>query len=194
MAYIVDAVGLDCPKPVILTKKAADAGEKEILVKVDNEVAVSNVMRFFESRGYGAERSDGEGFFSVKGVKQSEGGGRPKESAAAEWAVLFLSDKVGEESGGLGDALMKSCLSALAQNDSPPSVIALMNRGVLMALPENSTCDTLAELEKKGVRILVCGVCAKHFGVTEKVKVGVISNMFEITESVFGSAKPVVMG
>jgi hypothetical protein len=33
-----------------------------------------------------------------------------------------------------------------------------------------------------------------HFGITENIRVGVISNMFEITEAVFGTSKPIVIG
>ena len=69
-----------------------------------------------------------------------------------------------------------------------------MNEGVRMALKESSARDTLAALEAKGVRILVCGTCTKHFGITDQVTVGVISNMFEISEAIFGASKPIVLG
>ena len=69
-----------------------------------------------------------------------------------------------------------------------------MNDAVMMAIGDSSSLDYLKELSDKGVKILVCGTCTKHFGVTEDIKVGVISNMFEITEAVFGAAKPIVLG
>jgi selenium metabolism protein YedF len=193
MARVVDAVGLDCPKPVILTKEAVDSGEPELLVKVDNEVAVSNVTRFLEGRGYTVKRTDEKGYMALEGVKSADNPEKP-EAKSADWGMLLLSNRIGHDSNGLGEVLMKSFLSAMEQNDNPPAVLGLMNDAVLMALPEGSTCDTLAELEKKGVRLLICGICTKHFGVTEKIKIGVISNMFEITEAIFGSAKPVVIG
>ncbi|HOM97487.1 MAG TPA: sulfurtransferase TusA family protein, partial [Acetomicrobium sp.] len=49
---VVDARGMICPKPVILTKQAIDSGEKEIEVLVDNDVSFQNVKRFHKSRGY----------------------------------------------------------------------------------------------------------------------------------------------
>ena len=89
---------------------------------------------------------------------------------------------------------MKAFIGTLPKADVPPAVIALMNEGVKMSLAENSVCDTLKALEARGVKILVCGTCAKHFGITERVAVGAISNMFEISESVFGAEKPIVLG
>lgn len=48
----VDAAGLSCPEPVILTKNAIAANPSEVLVVVDNNVAKENVTRFLESNGY----------------------------------------------------------------------------------------------------------------------------------------------
>ena len=89
---------------------------------------------------------------------------------------------------------MKGFLGTLVQRNPLPKVIALMNGAVLLTLPESSTADTLRDLEHLGVIILVCGTCTKHFAIDEKVSVGQISNMFEITETVFSTAKPIVIG
>ena len=48
----VDARGLSCPQPVLLTKKAVASGETEIEVLVDNVVPKENVTRFATSAGY----------------------------------------------------------------------------------------------------------------------------------------------
>lgn len=49
---IVDARGLDCPKPVILTKETVEKGCRSFAVWVDNEVAAANVARFLENKGF----------------------------------------------------------------------------------------------------------------------------------------------
>jgi sulfur relay (sulfurtransferase) complex TusBCD TusD component (DsrE family) len=41
----------------------------------------------------------------------------------------------------------------------------------------------------QGVEILVCGTCTNHFGITEKIGVGTISNMFDITEAMLGPSR-----
>ena len=107
--------------------------------------------------------------------------------------VLFTSDKIGSVSDGLGEVLMKSFLGTLVKSEKAPSVVALMNEAVHMAAESSSFCDHLSELRDRGT-LTVCGTCTKHFGITENIRVGVISNMFEITEAVFGTSKPIVIG
>lgn len=48
----IDARGMACPKPVILTKKAMDNGRKgeEICVLVDNTIAVENLRKLAASQ------------------------------------------------------------------------------------------------------------------------------------------------
>ncbi len=50
MSEIINAKGLACPQPVILTKKALEA-HNEITVLVDNTTAVENIKRFASSAG-----------------------------------------------------------------------------------------------------------------------------------------------
>ena len=67
---------------------------------------------------------------------------------------------------------MKSFLGTIAAADAPPAVIALMNGAVKLSLSSSSCSTTLKELEDRGVIVLVCGTCTKHFGVTDDVVVG----------------------
>lgn len=48
----IDARGLSCPEPVVLTKNEVDKNEKEIEVLTDTEVSKENVVRFLENSGY----------------------------------------------------------------------------------------------------------------------------------------------
>ncbi len=48
----VDARGLSCPQPVLMTKKALESGEKAYEVLVDNATAKENVTRFATNSGY----------------------------------------------------------------------------------------------------------------------------------------------
>ena len=54
MSVIVDAMGKQCPIPVVMAKKAlgelAVPGTLEVLV--DNQCSVENVTRFAENSGY----------------------------------------------------------------------------------------------------------------------------------------------
>jgi TusA-related sulfurtransferase len=52
MSDIVDARGLSCPQPVLLTLDTIQKGsDSEIFVLVDSETSVENVSRLAASRG-----------------------------------------------------------------------------------------------------------------------------------------------
>ncbi len=55
MAQLVDARGLSCPQPVLLTKKAIAAGQFPIEVLVDTVTSRENVRRMAEASGYRVE-------------------------------------------------------------------------------------------------------------------------------------------
>ncbi len=48
---IVDARGLSCPEPVLLTKKAVDKNKGSFKILVDNPTAYGNVQRFLTKAG-----------------------------------------------------------------------------------------------------------------------------------------------
>ncbi len=49
---IINACGLSCPQPVILTMNAMKNNPSSLQVSVDNNTAFENVKRLAESRGY----------------------------------------------------------------------------------------------------------------------------------------------
>ncbi len=189
---IVDARGLECPKPVIMTKEVVEKGCRELSVWIDNEVAASNVTRYLEGQGYRVKREDGDTTILLEAMMVTEA--KQGQYKSGTYGILFTSNYIGAESDGLGEVLMKAYLGTLVKKDLPPVTLGLMNSAVKMALKESSTYDSLVELADRGTLILICGTCTKHFGITDEIKVGVISNMFEITEAVFGTSKPIVIG
>ncbi len=66
----VDARGLLCPEPVVLTQRAVKDGPKELTVLVDAEAAKENVTRFAASRGYIVSVTDQSGEYSLLLTKQ----------------------------------------------------------------------------------------------------------------------------
>lgn len=194
----VNAVGKACPEPVIMTRAAVEKGAAELEVLVDNAVAVSNVTRFLEGQGFRVQHRENGGEFKLtarrEGAAVSAGsaaaaGPIPSKQGSARLAVLVAGKTLGREDKELGEVLIKGFLGTLSKLETPPAVLALMNEGVKLALPDASTCDHLKDLERAGTKILVCGTCTNHFGVTERVGVGTVSNMFEILEAVTGADK-----
>lgn len=52
---MVDARGLSCPMPVLMTQKAMKSGEDYYEVMVDSVTPCENVRRYAESQGYNVE-------------------------------------------------------------------------------------------------------------------------------------------
>ncbi|MDY6791376.1 MAG: sulfurtransferase TusA family protein [Thermodesulfobacteriota bacterium] len=65
MDTTVDAGGLSCPQPVLMTlNKIKEIQKGEILVKVDTDTSKENVSRAAESQGWEVAdiQKDGEGY------------------------------------------------------------------------------------------------------------------------------------
>lgn len=182
----------------MMTKKMIDTGEREIQVLVDNKVAVSNVTRMFEKMGYSVAQG-GEGTDLTVTGTGGDSAAQPAakdsdEGSLEDVAILVSGKELGKEDRELGEVLIKGFLGALAERDRPPRVVALMNEGVFLALDDHTALESLRQLEAKGTELLVCGTCTTHFGVTDRVGAGVVSNMFDISEALLGVARTVCLG
>ncbi|MBF4509666.1 MAG: sulfurtransferase TusA family protein [Aeromicrobium sp.] len=69
MVKEVDARGLSCPMPLMLTKKALEDGPAEVLVHADSGTSKQNVVGFLSDQGYTVSvEQDGEEY-RIKGVR-----------------------------------------------------------------------------------------------------------------------------
>lgn len=66
MPHKVDARGLSCPQPVVLTKKALEASDDDLEVLVDNTTARDNVLRFAKNAGCKTEIKNSEEDYIIK--------------------------------------------------------------------------------------------------------------------------------
>ena len=44
-------------------------------------------------------------------------------------------------------------------------------------------------MKERGTEILTCGTCLNHYGLTEKLAVGEVTNMYEITQRLMEAGK-----
>ncbi len=194
----IDAIGKACPTPVILTKKAIDSGAEDLTVAVDNEAAVGNLTRLGNTLGLtvNAERKDGNfavhfsGKAAVDPIAPAAQAEPACTAAGCGYAVFIGKDSVGGGEGELGYNLLKMALYTLAQGEAVPASILFMNSGVkLPAGEEQQVIDSLNELIAKGSEVLVCGTCLNFYGLTEQLKAGVVSNMYDILSRMQAAAK-----
>lgn len=196
MARQIDARGRPCPQPVLMTKKAVDAGETELEVIVDNEGAVQNVTRFAEKEGFTVKVEKVGSDFKLtlqkaSGTTQSSSDSQPAEIVCetGSWKinrgqVLYVkSEHIGRGSDELGGILVKSLFNTLAESSVFPEKIIFVNSGVKLVCEGSDLVETLKSIEGKGVELLACGTCLNYYGLSEKVLVGKVSNAFEILSS-----------
>ncbi len=65
----IDARGISCPQPVLMTKNALMNNPKEVEVTVDNATAKNNVERYFKQSGYSVSSKNVEDGFILYGKK-----------------------------------------------------------------------------------------------------------------------------
>ena len=74
-----------------------------------------------------------------------------------------------------------------------PETIIFFNAGVWLTLDDSPVIDDLRDLEANGMTILACGTCLNHFGITDRLAVGVVSNMYDIAETMLNAGKVVTL-
>lgn len=180
----IDAKGKACPQPVILAKKELDGGCKDLTVLVDNRAAVENLTRLGGSMGVTVSSGDAEGGFFVRFTGEAVHGSAPLISCAPSgngYAVFIGKEYVGAGDEILGGNLMKMAIYTLSQSDDVPAYILFMNGGVkLPAGEEPQVIENLHALIEKGTKVLVCGTCLNYYQLSDRLKVGVVSNMYDI--------------
>lgn len=188
----VNAMGDSCPIPVIKTKKAMQSltGPETIEVLVDNEIAVQNVTKMASSGG-GKVTSEKLGEKEYK-VTIAMGGAAVAADDAEETAcipdardnmvVVVSSDRMGSGNDELGKVLIKGFIYAVTQLDKLPKTMLFYNGGATLTCEGSDSLEDLKSLEAQGVEILTCGTCLNHYGLTDKLKVGEVTNMYVIAE------------
>lgn len=198
MKKTVDARGLACPQPVVLTIKAiADA--TEVTTIVDNQAAVENVTRLAHSKGCSvevSEKEDGtyltikrEGALSEPPVTEHVVVCSTAGAPAGPLVVFVPSDCFGSGPTELGERLMGAFFHSLLEVTPKPRTIIFMNSGVKLVVAGSRSLDDIKTLAAQGIDVLACGTCLSYFELTEKLAVGRVSNMYDIATALLEAGK-----
>ena len=197
----VNAMGDACPIPVVKTKNAIKALQQADSVKtlVDNEIAVQNLTKMADQKGYEVKSEKlREGEYEVimtireeqleKAAPETVPKSETEEIVCApdkrkkNTVVVLSSSTMGTGDEELGAVLMKGFIYALSQQDELPATILMYNGGAKIPCGESPSVEDLRSLEAQGVEILTCGTCLNHYGLTEQLQVGEVTNMYVIAE------------
>ena len=194
----LDCRGLTCPQPVIQTKEALDQGNHTLEVLVDNEASKGNVSRFGRSRNCEITVTDaGDGSWKI--LLQAGEEESPQEFDAEEFncaltagsglVYVISSASMGRGSDELGWALLQTYIQTIKDVQPLPAKILFYNEGVRLVAEESGALDALRALQEQGAEIFACGTCLDFFKLTSAIKVGQISNMYDIMSSVNSAAR-----
>ena len=202
MVKIIDCRGMACPLPVVNTKKCAEelsAGDV-LTVLIDNEIAVQNLSRFAEHKGFSvsAEKKAEKEYAVVMTIAGTAATEAKEEEVACVMdsrrkgmLVVLSANTMGSGDPKLGAALMKAFVFALTKQDQLPETILCYNSGAYLTCDGADTLEDLKLLESEGVTILTCGTCLDFYGLKEKLSVGGVTNMYDIVERMEGAASVV---
>ena len=176
----IDARGKPCPQPVLVAKKALKTGEP-FLILADGSGQAENIQRAVNRAGAQSTISNHDSYDSVEVIPAKSASGNRSNSNSGKLVVSVPQDSFG--SGGdreLEDVLCRAYFHTLTELDEGlPHTILFYDRGVFLTVHDSPILEDLRFLEQKGVTLLACGTCLKHFNLLEKHAVGSVSNMYE---------------
>lgn len=186
--FKIDAIGKACPLPVIETHKALKEHDAVETV-VDNQIATENLKKLAEDMGYTyvmTEESSThytvmiakDGAAKDKTVSPTQEDAKPQDS----YIVVINSPTMGVGEEALGKQLLKTFVYTLTEQDVLPETIIFYNGGVSFVTEDSDMLEDLKTLVSRGVQIYACGACLNYYGLTDKVAVGEITNMYRIVE------------
>ncbi|MCC3867798.1 sulfurtransferase-like selenium metabolism protein YedF [Terrisporobacter mayombei] len=192
----VNAIGDNCPIPVVKAKKAIDALTESAVVEVsvDNEIAVQNVTKMVSQKSLESTfEKVSENHFVIKVQCGEVVENKTTEEVVCtvekeeKMVVVLSSDKMGEGDEELGKVLIKGFVYAITQLDKYPKAVLLYNSGVKLSSEGSDSLEDLKALEENGVEILSCGTCLNFYNLQDKLQVGKVTNMYSIVEELAGA-------
>ncbi len=194
----VDALGDQCPIPVVKTKKALEELTEGGVVQthVDNEIAVQNLTKMAKQKALECSSEKIDDRHYVVTIK-TEGGMEPEEEQApvcipdarGNLVVAVDSATMGEGNDELGKVLMKGFIYALSQLEELPKTILFYNGGATITTEGSDSLEDLKSMEAQGVAIKTCGTCLNYYGLSDKLQVGEVTNMYDIVETLASASK-----
>ena len=195
----VECRGEQCPIPVVKTIKAIGEMKEADTVQthVDNETAVQNLTKLAESKGVAVKSEKIEDKHFVVTMEVTAPGAA---AAAEEPAVSCIPDRrgstvyafgtnvMGSGNDELGATLMKGFIYAVSQLEELPKTMLFYNGGVKLTTEGSASLEDLKSLQAQGVEILSCGTCLNFYGLSEKLAVGEVTNMYTIVEKLNGAS------
>ena len=184
----------------LIEEAVAANSDEELKVLIDGPSQAASITELLEAHGYNdVVPEDDEGLLFLIAAKKAE---LPPEPQAEEPPSLPQPPKlqtvpnsagvlISFKAGKYKPSFTQKFIFSLAEAQTRPDVIGLMNGAVSLACYDNPVCESLRKLESEGVRVLVSEACADRRGLTEALGAGSVAEMSEIIDAVMSCEKVV---
>ena len=200
---VLDVIGLQCPIPLIETKKALKDIEPTESLKVitDNITSVKNIMHFLTDNSIPAVKKQVGDYYEIiinnpeldlEDVDE-KAYCTPALPVDNSYVMVFSTDSIGQGSHELGFALIGALFATLKNTDNLPSKIMFLNSGINLVLKDSNFLNDLKALEKKNVEFITCGTCLDYYEKMDQLGIGRVTNMLEIIESMQEAQKVITI-
>lgn len=103
------------------------------------------------------------------------------KTAQSDTQILITSNLLGQGDMKLGQMLMKKFIYSLTQIEGAVKSLIFINSGVLLTTEGSDLIEHLYILEERGIEVLSCSSCLDYYHLSDKLRVGGVTNMYNIT-------------
>ena len=186
--FKINAVGDQCPVPVIKVRKAIreNTNLKVINISVDNEIATQNLYKMANELGWNCDvlkvKDDlFEVTISADGTQMPDTFKTIKKEKGKS-VVVISSSQMGVGDEKLGKTLLKAFINTLTELDELPSYVLFYNSGAFLTTNGSNAVADLQILVDNGCKVLTCGACLNFYELVDKLEVGEVTNMYEMVD------------
>jgi selenium metabolism protein YedF len=179
-------LGQPCPLPVINAKKALKdhTPGQTVTILVDNDIAVQNLTKMALTMGHLVKSATlGDGTFSVAITVQATTADRKVQPETGNLVVAISRPTMGHGDETLGKTLLKAFIFSLTEVEPCPEYLLFFNGGAFLTTEGSNSLADLQTLVDKGTIVSTCGACLDFFNLKAKLKVGNVTNMFAIAQT-----------
>lgn len=180
-----------CPYPVVETRKQilANPGETFVVI-VGDQAGRDNVSRLAAKMGYSSsDVPAGDGFCLTLTPEGAQGEATNPEAvpvstvpSSGKTVIYCGSDRMGDGDDGFGKVLMRNFITTLLEMDPLPDMVLFVNSGINLTTEGSEVLEALEKLDEQGVDLATCGLCLEFYEKKEQLKVGRVTNMYEMVE------------
>jgi len=102
------------------------------------------------------------------------------ENKTKSTAILITSNGMSNADPELKTTLLMNYLKLLYEEEFIPNAILFYGEGVKATVEGSLYIELLQNLEKRGVKLIICKTCLNFYGLINNVKIGMIGTMTDI--------------